>query len=136
MLVPKVIDFPRYNTKCRGENEILRGIFRVVSCFPLHFILYLGNLDSFFEQCIVPTVLNSHKRQREKRAGGGGCGLAGLNHRKKEGGEKPGTLTLARRRAERIKTMRPGSMVQNQMVVDMVLALATVYIHHNEHRKG
>ena len=73
MLVPKVIDFPRYNTKCRGENEILRGIFRVVSCFPLHFILYLGNLDSFFEQCIVPTVLNSHKRQREKRAGGGGA---------------------------------------------------------------
>ena len=38
--VPKVIDFPRYeyNTKCSGENEILRGIFRVVSRFPLHFM--------------------------------------------------------------------------------------------------
>ena len=32
---------PRYNTKCSGENEILRGIFCVVSCFPLHFALYV-----------------------------------------------------------------------------------------------
>ena len=26
---PKVIDFPRYNMKCSGENVILRGIFHV-----------------------------------------------------------------------------------------------------------
>ena len=45
--VPKVIDFPRYNMKCSGENVILRGIFHVVSCFPLHFMLYSGNLDYF-----------------------------------------------------------------------------------------
>ena len=45
--VPKLIDFPRYNMKCSGENAILRGIFHVVSCFPLHFMLYLGNLDYF-----------------------------------------------------------------------------------------
>ena len=32
---------------CSGENEILRGIFRVVSRFPLHFVLYLGNLIFF-----------------------------------------------------------------------------------------
>ena len=38
--VPKVIDFPRYNTECSGENEILRGIFRVVSRFPLHLVLF------------------------------------------------------------------------------------------------
>ena len=30
-----------------GENLILRGIFHVVSCFPLHFMFYLGNLDYF-----------------------------------------------------------------------------------------
>ena len=34
--VPKVIDFPIYNTKCSGENEILRGIFGVV--FRFHYI--------------------------------------------------------------------------------------------------
>ena len=45
--VPKKIDFPRYNMKCSGENAILRGIFHVVSCFPLHFMLYLGNLEYF-----------------------------------------------------------------------------------------
>ena len=28
--VPKAIDFPRYNMKCSGGNEILRGIFYVV----------------------------------------------------------------------------------------------------------
>ena len=33
--VPKVIDFPRYNMKWSGENVILRGIFHVVSRFPL-----------------------------------------------------------------------------------------------------
>ena len=45
--VPKEIDFPRYNMKCSGENFILRGIFHVVSCFPLHFMLYRENLDYF-----------------------------------------------------------------------------------------
>ena len=45
--VPKVIDFPRYNMKCSGENVILRGIFHVVSRFPLLFMLYRGNLDCF-----------------------------------------------------------------------------------------
>ena len=45
--VPKVIDFPRYNTNCSGENEILREIFRVVSHFPLYVVIYLGNFDYF-----------------------------------------------------------------------------------------
>ena len=33
--------------KCSGENVILRGICHVVSCFPLHFMSYHGNLDYF-----------------------------------------------------------------------------------------
>ena len=45
--VPTEIDFPRYNMKCSEENVILRGIFHVVSCFPLHCMLYRGNLDCF-----------------------------------------------------------------------------------------
>ena len=45
--VPKVNDFSRYNRKCSGENLILRGIFHVVSRFPLHFMLYRGYLDCF-----------------------------------------------------------------------------------------
>ena len=45
--VLKVINFPRYNMKCSGRNVILRGIFHVVSRFPLHFMLYRGNLDYF-----------------------------------------------------------------------------------------
>ena len=48
--VPNVIDFPRYNMKCNGENKILRGTFHVVSCFPLHFMLYRGNLDYFLDR--------------------------------------------------------------------------------------
>ena len=36
--------FPDYNMKCSAENVILRGIFHVVSCFPLHFLWYRGNL--------------------------------------------------------------------------------------------
>ena len=36
--VLKVIDFPQYNMKFSGENVILRGIFHVVSDFPLHFM--------------------------------------------------------------------------------------------------
>ena len=35
--------------KCSGENEILCGIFHVVSRFPLHLILYHGNFDSFLD---------------------------------------------------------------------------------------
>ena len=45
--VPKEIDFPRYTMKCSGENEILRGIFHVVSRFPLHFMLYRWSFDYF-----------------------------------------------------------------------------------------
>ena len=57
--VPKVIDFPRYNTKCSGEHEILRRIFRLVFRFPLHFVLYLGNFDYFLDsyyckKCLGP----------------------------------------------------------------------------------
>ena len=45
--VPKVIDFPRYNMKCSGENVVLRGMFHEGTGFPLHFTLYCGNLDYF-----------------------------------------------------------------------------------------
>ena len=45
--VPKEFHFPRYNMKCSGENLILREKVHVVSCFPLHFMLYRGNLDCF-----------------------------------------------------------------------------------------
>ena len=45
--VPKVIGFPRYKMKCSGENEILRGMFPVVSRFPLYFMLYRGNWITF-----------------------------------------------------------------------------------------
>ena len=45
--VSKVINFPRYNIICSGGNVIICGIFYVVSCFPLHFMLYRGNLDCF-----------------------------------------------------------------------------------------
>ena len=41
--VPKVIDFPRYNMKCSGENVILRGIVHVVSGFPLH-LCYIAEI--------------------------------------------------------------------------------------------
>ena len=44
---PKEINFPQCNMKCSEEKVILRGIFHVVSCFPLHFMLYRGNLDYF-----------------------------------------------------------------------------------------
>ena len=45
--VPKEINCPRYNMKGSGENLILRGIFHVVSCFPIHLMLYRGNLDYY-----------------------------------------------------------------------------------------
>ena len=49
--VSKVIDFPRYNTKCSRENrENIHELFRVVSRFPLHFKLHLGNLDYFWTE--------------------------------------------------------------------------------------
>ena len=51
--VPTEIDFPQYNMKCSGENVIHRGIFHVVSCFPLHFMLYCGNLDNFSDRVYV-----------------------------------------------------------------------------------
>ena len=37
--------------KCSGENVILRGIFHIhiISRFPLHFMLYRGNLDYFLD---------------------------------------------------------------------------------------
>ena len=44
-----------YNTKCIGENQILCGVFRVVSRYPLHCVLYLGNVDYFLD--IVYTVI-------------------------------------------------------------------------------
>ena len=47
--VTKVIDFPRYNTKCSEENETVRGIFHEVSLFPLNFVLYRGNLEYFLD---------------------------------------------------------------------------------------
>ena len=50
--VPKEINFPWYNMKCCGENLILRGIFHVVSYFPLHFMLYRGNLDYFLHSVL------------------------------------------------------------------------------------
>ena len=39
--------FSLYNMKCSGENVLLRGIFHIVSRFPLHFMLYRGHLDYF-----------------------------------------------------------------------------------------
>ena len=54
--VPKEIDFPRYNIKCSGENVILRGIFHVVSCVPLHFMLYRENFVYFLDS-VEPVVV-------------------------------------------------------------------------------
>ena len=50
--VTKVVDFPRYNIKCCGENMILQYteyFMYVVSHFPIHFMLYRGNLDYFLD---------------------------------------------------------------------------------------
>ena len=49
LTVANVIVFPRYNMKCSRANVILRGIFHVVSCCPLHFMSYRGNLDYFLD---------------------------------------------------------------------------------------
>ena len=48
-----VLDFPRYNTKCSGEHEILREIFHAASRFPLHFVLYPGNFDHLLDSVHV-----------------------------------------------------------------------------------
>ena len=50
--VPNLIDFPRYNTKCRGENEILRGIFRAVSRFSSTFSFISLKFGLLFGQCV------------------------------------------------------------------------------------
>ena len=39
--------------KCSGENVILREIVHVVSGFPLHFMLYRGNLDCFSKRDVT-----------------------------------------------------------------------------------
>ena len=41
------------------ENQTLRGIFHVVSRFPQHFVLYLGNLDYFLDSEIHQNLFNS-----------------------------------------------------------------------------
>ena len=43
------------------ENVILRGIFYVVSRFPLHFMLYRGNFDYFFDVYIY-SISELHSR--------------------------------------------------------------------------
>ena len=52
--VPKESNFPRYNMKCSRKNVIIRRLFLVVSCFPLHFMLYRGNLDYFSDSAGTP----------------------------------------------------------------------------------
>ena len=42
--------------RCSGENVILRGIFHVLSCFPLHFMLYCGNLDYFLDSVLYGSI--------------------------------------------------------------------------------
>ena len=58
--VPKEIDFPRYNMKCSGENVKIRGIFHVLSCFPLYFILYRRNFDHFSDSVHVHCTVHGH----------------------------------------------------------------------------
>ena len=52
------IDFPRYSMKYSGENVILRGIFHVVSGFPLHLmILYIAEIwITFRTVCILASI--------------------------------------------------------------------------------
>ena len=54
--VPKAIDFPRYNTKSSGENEILRGIFRVISRFQPFFVLK-RKFDLLFGQWTLDSIM-------------------------------------------------------------------------------
>ena len=48
--------------KCSGENLILRGIFHVVSRFPLLFMLYRGNLDCFSNRVSKIFVIYSNPK--------------------------------------------------------------------------
>ena len=41
------------------ENVILRGIFHVVSRFPLRFMLYRDNLDCFFNSDLILQYINN-----------------------------------------------------------------------------
>ena len=47
---PKEIDFPLYNIKCSGGNVILRGIFHVVLCCPLHLYVISRKFELLFGQ--------------------------------------------------------------------------------------
>ena len=55
--VPKVINFPQYNMKCSVENVILRGIFYVVSRFPLHFKWYIADIWISFLTGVSPEII-------------------------------------------------------------------------------
>ena len=61
----------RYNIKCSGENVILGGLFHVVSCFTLNFILYRGNLvyfsDSVYRHKITGTIIISKEHEKHLR---------------------------------------------------------------------
>ena len=57
--VPKVIDFPRYNMKCSGENVILREIVHVVPGFPLQYIsCYIAEIWIAF----LTVPISAHKK--------------------------------------------------------------------------
>ena len=66
--VPKKIDFPRYTVHTVTWNVVAKTWYYaeyfmyIVSCFPLHFMLYCWNLDSFFGQCTT-----QHFQQKRKR---------------------------------------------------------------------
>ena len=58
--------------KCTGsvENVILRGIFHVISRFPLHFILYCGNVDYFLDSVCggdLPNFLQQEERRKKTK---------------------------------------------------------------------
>ena len=57
--VPKLIDFPRYNMKCSGENEKLCGIFHVVSRFPLYISCYFAEIMITFWKVHGPETRNT-----------------------------------------------------------------------------
>ena len=63
--VPNEINSPWYNMKCSGENVILRGIFHVVSRFPLHFMLYRGNFDCFSNSAETNNVKDERHKSRK-----------------------------------------------------------------------
>ena len=59
--VQKKIDFPRYNMKCSGEKrDTTQNIScTVVSFFPLHFMLYGGNLD-YSSDSVIFFLIGDH----------------------------------------------------------------------------